>query len=193
MWPLILASAAGAAEPPAAVLPSPEPVESWARADLRADRRARAGLLITLSAPGLVVVGTAASVGFRDQSGAEVERGFGDVLLGAGLVGAVIGPPLLLEGTWRSSVALRRQALSVPTGALVVGASLYAGTVVLFALDREPEAGRAVLLGGGYIGAVGFGAAQLRRNQIARHDAGWFGVVPVRVGDASGLAVAGSF
>lgn len=193
MMLLFLHAIAVAAPSPGPSLPAPAPVESWARVDLRADRRARAGLLITLSAPGLVIVGTAASAGFRDVPGAEGQRVFGNAVLGAGLVGSVIGPPLLLEGAWRSSVALKRQAVPVSTGALVVGASLYAGTTALYLLDREPEAGRAVLIGGAYIGAVGFGAAQLRRNQIARGEAGWFGVVPLRVGDANGLAVAGSF
>ena len=174
----------------AAELRAPDPVERWARVDIRADRRARAGLLITLAAPGLITVGVASLNNFSVSTN-QRQFGLGFSLTLGGYLCAVVGPPLLIQGAWQSSRALRRQGLHVPPTFAIVGLGLYVASLPLLTTNAAASPQQAFFTAGAYIAAVGVGAVQLRRNQLARRSAGWLGVVPDP--RSRGLAIVGTF
>jgi hypothetical protein len=187
-----LALAARAADTSAAPVLAPDPVLEWAERDLRASRLARTGLLLTLSGPGLFLVGdlTLRTAFFSEDRGALA----GIALISAGGLAELVGPPLLLHGVSRSRKALDRQGLDVNGTLPVVGTILWVAAIVpmgsgAFAEDTDTNRALQVVSLTSYVSAVALGAAQMRTNHIARRDAGWLGVVP----SPQGLAVAGQF
>jgi hypothetical protein len=187
-----LALAASAADSSVTPVLAPDPVLEWAERDLRASRLARTGLLLTLSGPGLFLVGDLAlrTAIFAEARGVAA----GLALVTVGSVASLAGPPLLLHGVSRSRKALDRQGLEVSGTLPLLGTLLWAGSIVptvAGAFSEEADASQALQVVGltGYVSAVALGAAQMRTNHVARRDAGWLGLAP----SPQGLVVAGQF
>lgn len=169
----------------------PTPVATLALRDVRSMRRARTGLVMALAAPAVVLVGATSSLAYVSTE-SKVQFGVGFTAQLLGISAALVAPPLLLHGAWRSSWALRRQGLPVRNDTVVVGAGLYVLSGAVLAISRfqtAPLAIAATL----YVASVWAGTVQLRRNQLARRRVGWVGVAPLVRPGTAGIVVAGRF
>lgn len=173
---------------------APSPVQEWAVKDLRGERVGRIGLVVAATGGGLLLVGGGLITEAQQVNADEGQRALNDALVVGGVAASVVGPSLLLAGSWRSSSALRRQALPVRSTLAAAGLGLY-GTAVVYTVVRSQDLQSADLpvIAGLYLGSVALGAAQVRRNHVARRDAGWLGVVPRADPRAPGLQLVGTF
>ncbi len=187
---MLLSVAAFAAPMPD--LPAPvEPVLEWTDRDLRRTRTSRAGALVSAVAPGALIVGLVAA-----GSPVEATSTTGVLLVGAGVSGLLLGPPMLLLGADGSARALQHQGLDASRTYGQVGFLTYGvGGLATLGLAATNHPAEAVTVGtAAYLAEVVLGAQQQRSNHRMRRGAGWvdWRVAPA-LGSATGVTVAGTF
>jgi hypothetical protein len=171
-----------------------DPVLEWAARDLRASRRTRVAIAVSITAPGLFFVGELAARSFADTSDSGYVAGVG--LAAVGAVGATAAPLVLFVDVGRSRAALRAQGLGIGRTRTWISLPLWAASVgtigyLVVAHTGELDMHRAGVVFGvsAYAGSLVFAMADVAANNTARREAGWV-IVPLLRDGARGIAVA---
>jgi hypothetical protein len=177
-----------AAEPPADTLALQVwDEERWTDVDRRASRSARAGLVVGVA--GGVMLGAGIGLSVLDDP---LYSEFAPPLLFGGVVGSLVGPPLMLSGAMRANSALRHRGVygSTSTGVAgwtLLGSAIVALPVSIVAWPVGPT---------WYAGVLALGAGQLEVNRRVRSAAGLEPVRPITVvlrPTPDGFLLAGTF